>query len=144
MRRGEFIRYEGKRGPVWRLRYRDASGRRVRETLGPEPPWNERQAQAELRRRLVAVEDGYRKPEALTFDAFANRFEKEYLPGRNLKPSTLATYGEMLGVHLRPYFGDLPLAAIEPRDIDTFISAKAGRAALSEDDREQPRARGRR
>ena len=34
MRSGEVIRYEGKRGTVWRLPYRDASGRRVRETLG--------------------------------------------------------------------------------------------------------------
>ena len=34
MRSGEVISYEGKRRTVWRLPYRDASGRRVRETLG--------------------------------------------------------------------------------------------------------------
>jgi integrase len=127
MRSGEVIRYEGKRGAVWRLRYRDASGRRVRETLGPEPPWSERKAEAELRRRLVAVDDGWRKPEALTFDAFADRFENEFLPGRGLKKSTLTDYGATLRLHLRPFFGDRPLASIEPRDLDAYIAAKAKR-----------------
>ena len=56
--------YQGKRGIVWRIRYRDASGRRILETLGKEPAWNRKRAEQELRRRLVDVErDGYRKPE---------------------------------------------------------------------------------
>ena len=38
------VRYEGKRGRVWRIKYRDAAGKQVLETLGPEPPWTERQA----------------------------------------------------------------------------------------------------
>jgi hypothetical protein len=30
------VRYEGKRGAVWRIKYRDAAGKQVLETLGPE------------------------------------------------------------------------------------------------------------
>ncbi len=29
------VRYEGKRGAVWRIKYRDAAGKQVLETLGP-------------------------------------------------------------------------------------------------------------
>jgi len=57
---GRVWRYEGPRGVVWRIRYKDASGKRVLETLGKEPPWNRKRSETELRRRLVDVErDGY-------------------------------------------------------------------------------------
>jgi hypothetical protein len=64
---GRVWRYEGPRGVVWRIRYRDASGRRVLETLGREPEWSRSLAEKELRRRLVDVErEGYRKPEKVS------------------------------------------------------------------------------
>ena len=53
---GRVWRYEGTRGVTWRIRYRDASGRRIMETLGKEPAWNRKRAQTELRRREVDVE----------------------------------------------------------------------------------------
>ena len=75
---GRVWRYEGPRGVVWRIRYRDASGRRVLETLGREPEWSRTRAERELRRRLVDVErEGYRKPEKVTFAAFAERWLEE-------------------------------------------------------------------
>ena len=90
---GRVWRYEGKRGVVWRIRYRDATGRRVLETLGKEPTWNRRLAERELRRRLVDVErDGYRKPERITFAEFAERWFNDYLPARNLKATTVRNY----------------------------------------------------
>ena len=58
------VRYQGKRGAVWRIKYRDAAGKQVQETLGPEPPWTERKAQRELGQRLAAVDEGFRKPNA--------------------------------------------------------------------------------
>lgn len=45
---GAVWRYQGKRATVWRIRYRDASGRRILETLGKEPTWNRRLAEREL------------------------------------------------------------------------------------------------
>ena len=30
------VRYDGKRGTVWRIKYTDAEGKQVMETLGPE------------------------------------------------------------------------------------------------------------
>ena len=121
------ICYEGKRGVVWRIKFRDADGRQVKETLGPEPRWNADRAQRELGKRLDAVEKGrWRKPVALTFRAFAERFQREYLPGRNLKTSTIVDYELTIRRHLLPAFGDTELRAIEPAQLDAYITAKTG------------------
>jgi integrase len=124
---GRVWRYQGTRGVVWRIRYRDASGRRILETLGKEPHWTRKKAEAELRRRLVDVErDGYRKPEPLTFADFAQRWQSEYLPGRGLKLTTLDGYQQTLNKHLLPFFGTIPLHELEQRPelIDRYITTK--------------------
>jgi integrase len=124
---GRVWRYEGRRGVSWRIRYRDASGRRVLETLGKEPAWNRKRAETELRRRLVDVErDGYRKPERTLFADFAQDWLTDYLPGRGLKLTTVDGYRQTLNRHLLPHFGHLPLHQLEqqPELIDRYISTK--------------------
>jgi integrase len=71
----------------------------------------------------------WRKPTALTFSDFAQRFEHDYLPGRNLKRSTRIDYELTLRRHLVPFFGDGDLRAVEPATIDAYITAKAGKLA---------------
>ena len=125
------VRREGKRGVSWCLKYRDAVGKQVWETLGREPEWSEARAQRELGKRLQAVErDRWRKPERIAFAAFAERWEADYLPGRNLKPSTVSDYGSIIRGHLVPHFGHLALAALEPADVDGYVAAQAA-AGLS-------------
>lgn len=126
MASGCVVKYQGKRGVVWRISYRDATGRQVMETLGPAADgWTEAKAKRELKHRTTDVDrDGYRAPGPVTFNAFADRFESEYLPGRNLKPSTLVDYELTLRVHLRPYFGSMKLAAIEPSHVDAYVTTK--------------------
>ena len=112
---------------MWRIRYRDAAGRRILETLGKEPAWNRALAEKELRRRLVDVErDGYRKPAKLTFNAFAQRWLDEYLPGRSLKLTTTDGYRQTLRNHLLPALGAHTLERLErePELIDRYISRK--------------------
>src|SRR5207248_3298020 len=67
------LRYDGKRGTVWRVKYRDATGRQVKETLGPAGDgWNRRKAEKELRARLTDVErEGRRKIDPVVFKTFA-------------------------------------------------------------------------
>ncbi len=124
---GRVWRYQGPRGVVWRIRYRDAAGRRVLETLGREPAWNRKRAEAALRRRLVDVErEGYRAPEKLTFAAFAERWLTDYLPGRGLKLTTTDGYRQALRRHLLPAFGHLQLTELErrPELVDRYIARK--------------------
>ena len=48
------IRYDGKRGVSWRIKFTDASGRQVKETLGHERDgWTRKKAEVELRDRLT-------------------------------------------------------------------------------------------
>ena len=120
----------GKKGLAWAIRWLDTDGETCHETLGREPQWNRQRAERELGKRLDAVErEQWRKPKRITFEQFAERFEAEYLPGRNLKPATLTDYELTRRLHLAPYFGHLALAAIEPADVDGYIADKTGTLA---------------
>ena len=64
---GHVFRYEGKRRPTWRAKYRLPDGRQVQKTIGPawtargRPPagyWTKRTAEAWLRRLLVEAAAG--------------------------------------------------------------------------------------
>jgi integrase len=126
MASGCVVPYHGKRGTVWRISWRDATGKQTMETLRRAADgWTEKKAKAELRNRLSDVDrNGYRAPAPVTFAAFAERFASEYLPGRNLKPSTLVDYELTIRLHLGPFFGSIKLAAIEPAHVDAYIAAK--------------------
>lgn len=130
---GAVWRYPGKRGVVWRIRYRDASGRRVLETLGPEPEWTARRAKAELRRRQVDVERaGYTRPDVVRLGDFAAEWLTDYLPTRGLKPTTIESYRGAIEAHLVPALGHHTLTELErhPELIDRFVARKL-RAGLS-------------
>ena len=120
------IKYDGKRGAVWRIKFHDADGKQIMETLGREADgWTERKAQRALGARLVQVENTrWRKPEKLTFAAFAERFENEALPGRNLKATTNNDYKSVLHTHLVPFFDQQELVTIEAADLDRYIAEK--------------------
>ncbi len=121
------LRYQGKRGVVWRIKYRDASGRQVVETLGPEPAWNRRSAGRELTLRLADIAKGYTKPERITFAEFSKRFMAMHALARNLKFSTREGYEINLRRHLLPAFGRFLLTDLEarPEIIDRYIAQKA-------------------
>ena len=130
---GSVWRYEGHRNVTWRIRYRDATGRRILETLGPEPDWTRRRAEQELRHRLVDVtRDNYTKPRPITFTEYAARWQQDALPARNLKRSTLVDYESVIRVHLLPHFGRTDLEALShhPDLIDAYTATKL-RSGLS-------------
>lgn len=124
---GALWRYPGPRGVIWRIRYRDASGRRVLETLGPEPAWNKRRAAAELRRRQVDVERaGYQRPTEIRLADFARAWLSDHLPARGLKPTTIAGYRYAIEGHLIPALGSTTLSELErrPERIERYIAQK--------------------
>jgi integrase len=123
------IRYKGKRGVVWRIKYRDAAGKQVMETLGPEPPWNRTKAKRELALRLADVAKGYTRPEELTFAQFSERFLTMHVPAKNLKRSTREIYESNLRRHLLPALGRFLLTDLEarPEIIDRYVAEKVGK-----------------
>lgn len=125
LREGYVVRYKRRGGAVWRIRYRDAAGRRVQETLGPEPAWTEKRARQELRNRMADVaRDGYRVPPSMTFAEFAEAWSRNHLPSRGLKRTTVETYRYALEGHLLPFFGKKRLSEITPESIDRYVAAK--------------------
>jgi integrase len=108
---------------VFRIKYDDADGRQVMETLGPERDgWTRRKAEAELRERLVKVERrGWRKPAPLSFAAYADEWVKAGPVKRGWKPSTPASYRSVLR-RLKDAFGPMPLAAVRPRDVAAYVT----------------------
>lgn len=123
--------YDAKRGRTYRVKYRDADGRQVMETLGREADgWTERKAEAELRERLVRVERHcYRRPPPLTFEAFAGRWVDEHADARGLKRSTREGYRAIVEQHLTPVLGSRKLAAVDVDQLERYIALKS-RAGL--------------
>jgi site-specific recombinase XerD len=126
MRNGSVIRYAGKRGGVWRLRYRDAQGRRISETLGREADgWTESRAKEALRERLVDVKrEGRRRLEPLKLEAFALEWLATYPDTKGLKRSTREGYESIIKGHLIPVLGQLKLSAIGVEELNRYLVRK--------------------
>lgn len=120
------IRYEGPRGVVWRIKWRDADGHQVQETLGAAADgWTKRRAEAELRARLTDVQrEGRRRVQPLTFAVFAREWLETYPAASGLKRSTAQAYRGIIERHLLPAFGALKLDAISVTQVDAYVAAK--------------------
>jgi integrase len=120
------IPYRGKRGVVWRIKYADADGKQVMETLGPEREgWTQRKAEAELRERLVKVERrGWRRPRPLTFAQYAETWFAEGETRRSWRPRTVIQY-RSIAKRLKDFFGPYPLSTIRPRHVAEYVAKQA-------------------
>lgn len=119
---GSVIQYEGKRGVVWRIKYRDTDDKQVMETVGAERDgWTRKKADAELRERLVRVErKGYRRPTPITFGEYVDQWLTSCHARRAWKPRTyMANRGSI--ERLRPFFGSVPLAKIRRGDVTAYV-----------------------
>jgi integrase len=131
-RAGSIVRHDSARGIVVRIRYADATGHRVCETLGLESEgWSLRKAEETLRERLVDVKrDKLTRARPLRFEEFARDALETYLDAKGRRHSTRSGYLAVLDQHLAPHFGRMQLDTIEPADVDAYI-AKKRRAGLS-------------
>ena len=121
MPNGSVIRYQGRRGTVWRIKYRDGAGRQVMETVGAERDGvTEKKAREELADRLSDVRrKGLRRPRALTFSTYAARWFDEGKVRRAWKPQTVSVYRGVLE-HLKAELGPSRLDSIRPRDVAAY------------------------
>lgn len=117
------VEYHGKRGKVFRIKYRDADGHQVMETVGAERDGvTRRMAESELSERLVRVErKGYRRPKAVTFGEYARTWLEEGTRSQGWKPKTISVYRNALDSYLVPAFGTMKLDAVRPRDMAAFV-----------------------
>ena len=100
------IRYEGARGVVWRIKYLDAEGRQVKETVGREADgWTRQKAERALGAKLDAVARGHAEAEAPHVRRSHRRVRAVALPAKPRKKSTLVDYRATIRHHLRPALG---------------------------------------
>jgi hypothetical protein len=87
--KGSVIPYPGKRSVVWRIKYADASGRAVMETIGAERHgFTRSDAEAELRDRLTRVEKKrWEKPKPITFRDYQATWIERQSKRRNWEPT---------------------------------------------------------
>lgn len=129
---GQVIRYDGRRGTVWRLRYADAAGRRVSETLGSERDgWNDRSARDALLDRLHRVRnERHVRSQPVTLDAFARGWLDTYPAAKGLRESTRRGYARILEKHVLPVLGDRRLEEVDVDALEAYVARKR-RAGLS-------------
>jgi integrase len=125
MASGSVITYNGKRGTVFRVKYRDASGKQVMETVGSERDGvTRKRAEAELRDRLVRVEKGrWRRPAPLTFAVASETWYEEASAEKAWSPRTVAQYASIRR-RLVDHFGHKRLEEIRPGDVSAYKTAK--------------------
>ncbi len=138
MAKGSVIAYRGTRGTVWRIKYVDAAGKQVMETIGAEHKGvTRKQAEEQLERRRVEVRDGLRAPEALSFAQAGRRWFDSDAAARSWKPGTVAQYRHWLA-DVCDYFAR-PVASIGLRQINDYRDWALSRVELLEPgQRQQP------
>jgi integrase len=119
------ITYRGTRGTTWRLKYRDAGGKQVMETVGHEHDgFTRKDAKAALRARLAAVDKGYRRPRQLTFKRYRETWFEQGMVRRRWAKRTEIQYRSILK-RLGETFDPLPLTAIRPSHVAEYVAAQS-------------------
>ena len=122
------VEYRGRRGLVYRIKYIDADGRQIMETVGGERDgWTRKKAEAELRERLVRVDKkGWRRPRRLPFRSYAEDWMEATAVKRAWSPNTRRAYrGGMK--RILPFFGSMALDGIKPSHVAAFTREAIGR-----------------
>jgi integrase len=140
--KGSVIFWKGKRGSVWRIKYADATGRAVMETIGPAKSetrpdgFTRSDADAELRDRLTRVEKKrWEKPKPITFRDYQATWLEQQDRLRHWKPTTYTVYLNVLK-RLTLHFGTMQLGTIRPRDVAAYVSEQSqalGAATVNRD-----------
>ncbi|HKG62716.1 MAG TPA: tyrosine-type recombinase/integrase [Solirubrobacteraceae bacterium] len=129
---GHVYRWEGKRRPVWRAKYRLPDGRQVKKTIGPA--WTQRgrprpgyytkrTAEAWLRDMLDQARAGVLPGMTRTGVTFADACEEwlRYMEhDLDRKPSTLVQYRSSVRAHFVPAFGHLRLEDVSAERIEAW------------------------
>jgi integrase len=123
VQKGTVIEYAGPRGKTFRVQYRDASGRQVKETLGHERDgWTKRKAQAELADRISRVANkNYRRPKPVTFGSFADRWFEESQGPKGWSPATVTKYSKAVS-RLKDRFGPMRLRDIRRSHVRGYLA----------------------
>src|ERR687896_2682619 len=133
---GHVYRFEGKRRPVWRAKYRLPNGRQVKKTLGPawtargRPPacyFTKRTAELWLRMTLANAAEGTLPGMVRTGATVADACA-EYLryieQDHARKPSTVRDYDSIFRNHVLPCLGAVRLEDLTPERVERWAATE--------------------
>lgn len=105
---------------------RDSSGKQLIETatFTPDPNKTEKQNQKALEKFVFEFEEKvksgkYLDGEKITFKDFSDQYIEEYAL-QHLEAKTIASYRDLLRLHILPAIGHLKLAKIQPQHLNTL------------------------
>ena len=139
---GHVFCVERKRGPQWYAKYRVA-GRQMQKRLGPAwlvggPPaegyFTKKTAQAALEAILTDARRSALPGIAVVGPTVADAAEEWLRHGeceRGIRASTLSEYRNVVGAHIVPRFGDLPVSAVTRRDVEAWQAELLTRGRIS-------------
>jgi integrase len=105
---------------AWQFRARTPDGGRVEQGGFA----TKEDAQKALRDLLRDVDRGtHRRLEPVAFDEYARGWLEAVRP--TVRPSTHASYSQIVRTHLEPYFGSMMVGAITPAHVRAFVAAKS-------------------
>ena len=111
------------------IRYSGPDGRQRWETIGP----NKKEAETVLAQRIYEVRSGkfpiLQRRKRVLFRDFAKEWQEKHLV--RVRVSTSKLYKRLLRYHLLPAFGERPLAALRPLDVQAYIAQQIQSAALA-------------
>lgn len=113
-------------GMRWQVRYRDASGKQVKENFARKPA-------ADNRAKVVGAD----LLRGVHLDPKAGRIQvakyaEEWLPHQvHLRPNSAETYRSHLMTHILPVFGERAAAGVKRSDAKAFVASLAGQLAPS-------------
>jgi integrase len=115
------VRESSRRGKIYSIRYKDGSGRYIRETLGSAAAgWTKAKARKVEQQRLGAVERGYVHSERVSFPTYAERWAGETSVRRDWRWRTIKAYDRAIE-RTKVHFPG-PVQRVEPRHVLEFIT----------------------
>ncbi len=95
-------------------------GKQIWKRIGP----NKKAAEKRLGEVCFQIEQGiYHKPKVATLKQFVDVWNRDYVGGRQMKPSTKRSYDSMLRHRILPMLGHYKLTEISPHSIQSFMSS---------------------
>jgi integrase len=125
--RGTIIQRPSKRyGVVFGIKYRDAAGTQVQETVGRQSEgYTKRQAEAELRDRIERVDkQRWTRPKPQLFSDYAEAWPDRVERVKRWKAKTKSEYVGDIRNHLVPAFGSIALTEIQTKHVNAWIAKR--------------------
>jgi integrase len=118
-----------KRGSKWYV-FVNYHGRRKAKCVGTSRELAE-QVRRQLEAKLALGDVGFlAEPAGLTFEQYSQRWLKQHAEVE-LKPSTVASYAQLLRLYVLPRFGALQVTAIERGQVKAFLGEWSAKGELS-------------